>query len=60
MGEPKQKHTHTYIQINTTWQSQATANVFRKGITLQEFEGVFVTVEISHTVATCPSLISTE
>jgi len=38
-------HTHT------TWQSQATSYIFRKGIRLQEFEGVFVTVEISHAVA---------
>jgi len=49
MGEPKSTHTHT------AWQSQATAYLFRKGIKLQEFEGVFVTVEISHTVANCLS-----
>jgi len=59
MSEPKSTdthtHTHTHTHTQTAWQSQATAYVFRKGIRLQEFEGVLVTVEVSHTVAICPT-----
>ena len=44
-------HTHTHTHTYTAWQSQATSYLFRKGTRLQEFEGVFVTVAISHTVA---------